>query len=58
MWLYHEENVKNEPASNNKGAYEDLTFLVGSLLTIHVPVCFWPCNHNFRDIELKFCILS
>ena len=39
MWLYHEENVKNEPASNNKGAYEDLTLLVDSLLTTHVPVC-------------------
>ena len=19
---------------------------------------FWPCRHNFRDIELKFCIFS
>ena len=22
----------------------------------HVPVFFWPSRHNFRDIELKFCI--
>ena len=28
------------------------------LFTPHVPVCFWPSRHNFRDIELKFGILS
>ena len=22
------------------------------------PCVFWPSRHNFRDIELKFCILS
>ena len=28
------------------------------LFTPHVPVFFWSSRHNFRDIELKFCILS
>ena len=28
------------------------------LFTTHVPVFFWPSRHNFRDIELIFCILS
>ena len=28
------------------------------VFTPHVPVFFQPCRHNFRDIELKFCIFS
>ena len=28
------------------------------VLPPHVPVFFWPSRHNFRDIELKFCIFS
>ena len=26
------------------------------VFTPYVPVFFQPCRHNFRDIELKFCI--
>ena len=28
------------------------------VFTPHVPVFFWPNSHNFRDIELKFCMFS
>ena len=28
------------------------------VFTPHVPVFFWPSSHNFRDIELKFCVFS
>ena len=28
------------------------------VFTPHVQVFFWPRRHNFRDIELKFCMFS
>ena len=35
----------------------DFALIIG-LFTTRVPVFFWPSSHNYRDIELKFCLFS
>ena len=51
-WIYNQREVEGRLV-NLEPQFANLIIL---LFTPHVPVYFWPRRHNFRDIELKFCI--
>ena len=41
--------------TNTHNSFIDISITI-MVFTTHVPVFLWPNSHNFRDIELKFCM--
>ena len=54
----HADYTTASTPDQNTGPASNVNNITITVFTTHVLVFFWPRRHNFRDIELKFCMFS